>query len=80
MITLEEARQIAAGRLNDISGCNEFTTAYVFYNPRSERSIGGWDAPAVVLKETGKCCGFTEYITAYGGGKMIRKIELKKEG
>ncbi len=76
MISLEMARQIAAERLEDICGCNEFTTAYVFFNPRSEDSIGGWDAPAVVLKKDGTCCGFVEFISLYGGGELIRRIEL----
>ena len=76
MVTLEEARQIAAVWLKDISGCTEFTTAYAFYNPRTENSIGGPDASVVVMKETGKCCGFTEFIMKYGGGKMIREIKF----
>ena len=71
MITMDEARQIAAKRLSDISGCSEFTNAYVFFNPGSEDSDGGWDAPAVVLKEDGKCCAFADYIERYGGGKPI---------
>lgn len=75
MVTLEEARQIAAEWLDDISGCTEFTTAWSFYNPRTAHSIGGWDAPVVVLKESGKRCGFTEFIKN-GGGKMIRVIKF----
>ena len=39
MVTLEDAREIAAGWMKDISGCTEFTTAYAFYNPRTENSI-----------------------------------------
>ena len=54
MITMQEAQQIAAEWLQDISGCTEFTTAYVFYNPRTEYSIGGPDASVVVMKETGQ--------------------------
>ena len=74
MVTLEEAKRIAAEWLSDISGCTEYTTAYVFYNPRSENSIGGWDASAAVLKESGKRCSFTAFISDYGGGEMIREI------
>ena len=33
MVTMEEARVIAAEWLPDISGCHEFTTAWVFFNP-----------------------------------------------
>ena len=76
MVTLEEARQIAAVWPKDISGCTEFTTAYAFYNPRTENSIGGPDASVVVMKETGKRCSFTEFIMKYGGGKMIREIKF----
>lgn len=76
MISLEEARQIAAERLADISGCTEFTTAWSFYNPRTADSIGGPDSSVVVLKESGKSCGFTEFILNYGGGKIIREISF----
>ena len=76
MVTLEEAKRIAAERLDDISGCTEFTTAWSFYNPRTEHSIGGPDASVVVLKESGKRCGFTEFIYTYGGGEMIREIKF----
>lgn len=76
MVTIEEARQIAAEWLDDISGCTEFTTAWSFFNPRTEHSIGGPDASVVVLKETGKRCGFEEFIMNYGGGEMIRTIKF----
>ena len=76
MVTLEEAREIAAGWLTNISGCTEFSTAYAFYNPRTEDSIGGPDASVVVMKKTGKRCGFTEFIMKYGGGEMIREIKF----
>ena len=76
MISLEEARQIAAERLADISGCTEFTTAWSFYNPRTADSIGGPDSSVVVLKESGTICGFTEFILNYGGGKIIREISF----
>ena len=76
MVTLEEARTIAAEWLDDISGCTEFTTAWSFYNPRTEHSIGGPDASVVVLKESGTRCGFTEFIHTYGGGSIIREIRF----
>ena len=76
MVTLEEARTIAAEWLDDISGCTEFTTAWSFCNPRTEHSIGGPDASVVVLKESGKRCGFTEFILTYGGGEIIREIRF----
>ena len=76
MVTLEDAREIAAGWMKNICGCTEFTTAYAFYNPRTENSIGGPDASVVVMKESGKCCGFTEFIMKHGGGEMIREIKF----
>lgn len=76
MVTLEDAREIAAGWMKNISGCTESTTAYAFYNPRTENSIGGPDASVVVMKESGKCCGFTEFIMIHGGGEMIREIKF----
>ena len=76
MISLEEARQIAAKRLEDISGCTEFTTAWSFYNPRTADSIGGPDVSVVVLKDSGNSCGFTEFILRYGGGRIIREIKF----
>lgn len=74
MVTLEEARQIAAEWLDGISGCTEYTTAYMFFNP--VEADGGPDSPVVVLKEDGKRCGMTEFIKSYGGGKKIRTIEF----
>lgn len=44
------------------------------YNPRTADSVGGPDSSVVVLKESGTCCGFTEFILNYGGGKIIREI------
>ena len=76
MVTLEEAERIVAEWLDDISGCTEFTTAWSFYNPRTEHSIGGPDASVVLLKESGRRCGFTESIHTYGGGKIIREIKF----
>ncbi len=76
MVTLEKAREIAADWLTDISGCAEYTTAYAFYNPRTENAIGGSDVSVVVMKEIGKRCGFTEFIMKYGGGEMIREIKF----
>ena len=73
---MEEAREIASGWLTDISVCTEFTTAYALYNPRTENSIGGPDASVVVMKESGKRFGFTEFIMKYGGGEMIREIKF----
>ena len=73
MITAEEAKQIAAEWLSDICGCTEYSAAYVFYNPRSRHSIGGWDAPVAVLKESGRRCGFTEFLSDCGG-EPIREI------
>ena len=75
MISLEEARQIAARRLKDISGCLEYDTAWAFYNPRTAESDGGPDASAVVLKESGKLCGFIQFIGT-GGGKLLREIHF----
>lgn len=75
MVTMDEARQIAAEWLSDISGCTEFTTAYSFFNPRTEYSIGGPDASVVVMKTDGKRCGFTEFIMDYGGGDIVREIK-----
>ena len=76
MVTMEEARLIAAEWLSDISGCTEFTTAWSFFNPRTEHSVGGPDASVVVLKETGKRCGLSEFIINYDGGEMIRTIRF----
>ncbi len=76
MVTLEEAKRIAAEWLDDISACTEFTTAWVFTNPRSAESDGGWDSPVVVLKESGRRCGFPEFIHTYGGGRRIREIRF----
>ena len=49
MITLKEARTIAADRLREIDSCTEYTTAYVFFNSKAEEADGGPDSPVVVL-------------------------------
>lgn len=74
MVTMEEARQIAAKWLDGISGCTEYSSAYMFFNP--VEADGGPDSSVVVLKENGICCSMPEYITTYGGGKRIRTIEF----
>ena len=76
MISREEARQIAAERLADISGCTEFTTAWSFCNPRTADSVGGPDASVAVLKGSGQCCGFAEFILKYGGGEILQEIKF----
>ena len=76
MVTLEEAKRIAAERLDDISGCTEFTTAWAFYSPGSADSDGGPDSSVVVLKESGGRCGFPEFISKHGGGRRIREIRF----
>ena len=80
MITLEEARRIAAEWLDDISGCEEYTTAWVFFNPRSAESIGGWDASVAVLKEDGTRCGMTAFISDHGGEPVLRGREEARAG
>lgn len=76
MITMDEARQIAGEKLRDIDRCTEYTTAYVFFNSNAEEADGGPDSPVVLLVESGKCCGMPEFISIYGGGKMIRTIKI----
>ena len=75
MITQTEAREIAAKRLKDISGCTEYTTAWCFCSTGSADADGGPDSPVVVMKDTGKSCGFPEFILN-GGGERIREIKL----
>lgn len=74
MITLEEARQIASEWLKDICRCTEYTNAYVFANPWSDDSIGGFDSPVAVLKENGKRMSITSFITEVGPGEEIDTI------
>jgi len=74
MVTLEEARQIAAAWLDRIGGCTEYTTAYMFFNPTE--ADGGSNSPVIVLKENGICRSMLEFITTYGGGDFIRTIEF----
>lgn len=76
MITLDEAREIAAKRLKNIGGCTEYTTAWCFCSPGSADCDGGSDAPVVVMKETGECCGMPEFILQHGGGERLREIRL----
>ena len=69
MITMQEAKVIASRRLRDISGCTEFTNAYMFFSPRSENVIGGVDMPVFVVKETGELLSTLVYYTTMPGRK-----------
>ena len=76
MVTMDEARVIAAECLPDISGCHEFTTAWVFFNPRTGDAVEGPDAPVVVLKENGVRCGFKPYMRMLGGGQFLKEFRF----
>ena len=70
MVTMDEARKIAARRLSDISGCTEWTNAYMFFNPRSHDIIGGFDMPVFVMKEDGRIFPCHEYYMKYAGEEV----------
>lgn len=70
MVTIQEAKEIASKRLSDISGCKEFTNAYMFFNPRSENVIGGFDMPVFILKDGGRLVSALEYYTAMPGEEV----------
>lgn len=76
MVSLEEAKKIAAERLGRIGGCAEYTNAYVFFSAISEESVGGPDSPVVVLKGSGTLCGLPDFISHHDGGKKIREISF----
>ena len=75
MITLEQARQVAAKRLGNIGRCMETDTAYVFFSSGGPDTDGGPDAPLAVRKDTGEVCSLLQYIAAHGG-RPVRNIEL----
>ena len=70
MVTMQAAREIASRRLSDICGCKEFTNAYMFFNPRSEDVIGGFDMPVFVIKETGELMPTLLYYTTIPGEEI----------
>lgn len=81
MVTMEEAKAIAGTWLKDIRKCTEYSNAYVFADPRSDSTIGGFDSPVAVLKENGKRMGMTAFITEAGPGEEIGTVYYKtKEG
>ena len=67
MVTMQEAKAIASKRLSDIIGYKVFTNAYMFFNPRSENVIGGFDMPVFVLKNGGRLVSALEYYTEMPG-------------
>lgn len=75
MLILREARRIASRWLDDISGCTEYTNAYMFFNPRSENAIGGFDMPVFVLKQNGRLMSTMEYCETMAG-EAIRTIHF----
>lgn len=81
MVTLEEAKEIAGAWLKDICRCTEYSNDYVFANPWSDNTIGGFDSPVAVLKENGKRMSITAFITEVGPGEEIETIYYNtKEG
>ena len=76
MVTLERAKKIAEKRLADICGCTEFTDAYMFVNPRSEDTIGGFDMPVFIMKSSGKCVSANTYYMQIGTGIIVREIHF----
>ncbi len=75
MISIEEAKAIADTRLEDITECKEMVDAYIFSNPRTKYSIGGPDAPVIVMKEDGRVVSSVEYYSGIGCGEEIRTIK-----
>ena len=75
MITIEEAKAIADTCLEDITECTEMTDAYIFSNPRTKYSIGGPDAPVIVMKEDGRVVLSVEYYSGSGSGEEVRTIK-----
>ena len=75
MLSMNEAKDIASGWLEDISGCTEFTNAYMFFNPRSENVIGGFDMPVFVLKESRRLVTALEYYTTMAV-EVIRTLQF----
>ncbi|MBQ6398287.1 MAG: hypothetical protein IJI06_09100 [Oscillospiraceae bacterium] len=71
MITMEEAGEIAAKRLRSVGGCAEYTTVWCFYDPAGADSDGGPCEAVVVMKETGICCTFPDFILKHGGGQRL---------
>lgn len=68
MVTRQKAR--ARKLLSNISGCTEFTNAYMFFNSRSENAIGGFDMPVFVIKESGELMTTLFYYTTMSGEEI----------
>lgn len=78
MISFEDART-KAKRLNpQMDSCFEYENGYVFSDSRREETIGGGDAPVVILKKSGKAVSMPVFVLE-GTGKEIgeRSIEQK---
>ena len=75
MITIEEAKVIADTRLADITECKEMVDAYIFSNPRTKYSIGGPDAPVIVMKEEGRVVPSVDYYSGIERGEEVRTIK-----
>lgn len=64
MITYKKAYKIAAELMRNIDTCVEYENAYMFKRKAEMHSIGG-NGACVVLKESGKAIGQTEYYDNY---------------
>jgi hypothetical protein len=70
MLSFEEARE-KAKKLNPmVDSCTEFEKGFAFSDSRAADSIGGGDAPVVIMKNTGKAVSFPVFVLG-GTGKEI---------
>ena len=75
MSEIRDAKRIAENYLSDISRCEEYENAYVFFSAGSDGSIGGADSPVAILKKTGEAMGLEEYFEKHGR-ERIREVDF----
>ena len=72
MITKNEAIKLAKEHNSAYDYCTEYENAYLF-SIKDFLSIGGFDSPVAVMKETGQCFNMTHFIDCVDEGALVEE-------
>lgn len=78
MVTFEKAVKTAKETRGNVNHYQEYKDLYVFSDKSAESSIGGYDAPFIIMKSSGKVFGYS-YIAVTQSQKLFEE-NLIKEG
>ena len=73
-ITFEEAKARALAFNKNVNVCYEYKVAYHFFDTNDAETVGAMEL--VILKESGKEIGFTNFLLDYRPERKPKKINL----